>query len=155
MLSLSSRGFVNAIGGEVEAGRGLPRAVEAALACLGLAAASPILLIAAGLVAMTSPGPVLFRQQRVGLNGRPFTLLKLRTNDPANPELDVLGVTTVSGNQTLEKTTANALKILEFVERTDVPGAPVTVFTDSDVGNAAATSASSTTATALPFRRTA
>ena len=45
----------------------------------------------------------------------------------ASPELDVLGVTTVSGNQTLEKTTANALKILEFVERTDIPvhvGAP-------------------------------
>jgi pyrimidine-specific ribonucleoside hydrolase len=45
----------------------------------------------------------------------------------ASPELEVLGVTTVSGNQTLEKTTANALKILEFVERTDVPvhvGAP-------------------------------
>src|SRR5215218_8313777 len=75
MLSLSSRGFVNAAGGEVEAGRGLPRAVEATLACLGLAVASPILL----LVAATSPRPVLFRQQRVGLNGRPFTLLKLRT----------------------------------------------------------------------------
>jgi inosine-uridine nucleoside N-ribohydrolase len=45
----------------------------------------------------------------------------------ASPELEVLGITTVSGNQTLEKTTANALKILEFVERTDVPvhaGAP-------------------------------
>src|SRR5215210_14977 len=82
MLSLSSRGFVNAAAGdtgEVEAGRGLPRAVEAALACLGLAAASPVLLAAAGLVAATSPGPVLFRQQRVGLGGRPFTLLKLRT----------------------------------------------------------------------------
>src|SRR5688500_15808203 len=79
MLSLSSRGFVNAVGREVEAGRGLPRAVEAALACLGLAVASPVLLLAAGLVAATSPGPILFRQQRVGLNGRPFTLLKLRT----------------------------------------------------------------------------
>jgi lipopolysaccharide/colanic/teichoic acid biosynthesis glycosyltransferase len=79
MLSLSSRGFVNAIGGELEAGRGLPRAVEACLAGLGLAVASPLFLIAAGLVAATSPGPVLFRQQRVGLNGQPFTLLKLRT----------------------------------------------------------------------------
>jgi len=77
MLSLSSRGFVNAVGGEAEAG--LPRAVEAGLACLGLAVASPVLLMAAGLVAATSPGPVLFKQQRVGLNGRPFTLLKLRT----------------------------------------------------------------------------
>ena len=39
----------------------------------------------------------------------------------ASPELEVLGVTSVSGNQTLEKTTTNALKILEFVERTDIP----------------------------------
>jgi inosine-uridine nucleoside N-ribohydrolase len=39
----------------------------------------------------------------------------------ASPELELLGVTTVSGNQTLEKTTANALKILEFVDRTDIP----------------------------------
>jgi inosine-uridine nucleoside N-ribohydrolase len=39
----------------------------------------------------------------------------------ASPELDVLGVTSVSGNQTLEKTTANALKILEFIDRIDVP----------------------------------
>jgi len=36
----------------------------------------------------------------------------------ASPEVEVLGVTSVSGNQTLEKTTTNALKILEFVERT-------------------------------------
>ncbi|HWM90804.1 MAG TPA: sugar transferase [Thermoanaerobaculia bacterium] len=58
---------------------GLPRVAEATLALLGLAAASPVLLVAAGLVAATSPGPILFRQQRVGLGGRPFTLLKLRT----------------------------------------------------------------------------
>jgi inosine-uridine nucleoside N-ribohydrolase len=39
----------------------------------------------------------------------------------ASPEVELLGVTTVAGNQTLAKTTANALKILEFVARTDVP----------------------------------
>ncbi|HEY7398924.1 MAG TPA: nucleoside hydrolase [Gaiellaceae bacterium] len=39
----------------------------------------------------------------------------------ASPELDLLGVTTVSGNQTLDKTTANALRLLEFAGRTDVP----------------------------------
>lgn len=39
----------------------------------------------------------------------------------ASPEVELLGVTTVSGNQTLAKTTQNALKILEFVQRTDVP----------------------------------
>jgi inosine-uridine nucleoside N-ribohydrolase len=39
----------------------------------------------------------------------------------ASPEVDVRGVTTVAGNQTLEKTTANALRVLEFVGRGDVP----------------------------------
>src|SRR5687767_15411874 len=39
----------------------------------------------------------------------------------ASPEVELLGVTTVSGNQTLEKTTANALRVLEFVGRGDVP----------------------------------
>src|ERR671921_567355 len=39
----------------------------------------------------------------------------------ASPELELLGVTTVAGNQTLEKTTANAIRLLEFAGRTDVP----------------------------------
>jgi inosine-uridine nucleoside N-ribohydrolase len=38
----------------------------------------------------------------------------------ASPELELRGVTTVAGNQTLEKTTANAIRVLEFVGRTDV-----------------------------------
>jgi inosine-uridine nucleoside N-ribohydrolase len=39
----------------------------------------------------------------------------------ASPEVELAAVTTVHGNQTLEKTTANALKLLEFVGRTEVP----------------------------------
>jgi inosine-uridine nucleoside N-ribohydrolase len=39
----------------------------------------------------------------------------------ASPELDVLGVTTVHGNQTLAKTTANALRVLEFAGFGEVP----------------------------------
>jgi inosine-uridine nucleoside N-ribohydrolase len=45
----------------------------------------------------------------------------------ASPELQLLGVTTVSGNQTLEKTTANAIRVLDHVGRDDIPvaaGAP-------------------------------
>src|SRR5438874_4765953 len=44
-----------------------------------------------------------------------------------SPELELVGVTTVSGNQTLEKTTANAIRVLDHLGRTDVPvaaGAP-------------------------------
>jgi exopolysaccharide biosynthesis polyprenyl glycosylphosphotransferase len=37
------------------------------------------LVVVALLIKVTSPGPVLFRQQRSGLNGRPFTLYKFRT----------------------------------------------------------------------------
>ena len=39
----------------------------------------------------------------------------------ASPELELRGVTTVAGNQTLEKTTANALRVLEFAGHGDVP----------------------------------
>jgi inosine-uridine nucleoside N-ribohydrolase len=39
----------------------------------------------------------------------------------ASPELQLLGVTTVAGNQTLEKTTANAIRVLEFAGRAEVP----------------------------------
>ncbi len=45
----------------------------------------------------------------------------------ASEEVELLGVTTVHGNQTLEKTTTNALKVLELAGRSDVPvaaGAP-------------------------------
>jgi inosine-uridine nucleoside N-ribohydrolase len=38
----------------------------------------------------------------------------------ASPEIELLGITTVAGNQTLPKTTANALRILEFAGRDDV-----------------------------------
>jgi inosine-uridine nucleoside N-ribohydrolase len=39
----------------------------------------------------------------------------------ASPELELLGVTTVAGNQTLDKTTANAIRLLEFAGRTEIP----------------------------------
>ena len=37
------------------------------------------MLIVAVLIRLTSPGPVLFRQQRAGLNGKPFVMLKFRS----------------------------------------------------------------------------
>lgn len=39
----------------------------------------------------------------------------------ASPEIDLVGVTTVHGNQTLDKTTDNALRVLAFAGREDVP----------------------------------
>ncbi|MFF2451832.1 sugar transferase [Isoptericola sp. NPDC058082] len=57
----------------------LKRAFDVVVAGLGLAVVTVPLLLIAALVRLTSPGPALFRQERVGLNGEPFTLYKLRT----------------------------------------------------------------------------
>lgn len=67
------------MGGETGASRGLPRWFDLISSVAGLAAASPVMLLAALAVKVTSPGPVFFRQTRVGRGGRPFNLLKFRT----------------------------------------------------------------------------
>jgi exopolysaccharide biosynthesis polyprenyl glycosylphosphotransferase len=49
------------------------------LAALLLLPALPLVALAGLAVRLTSPGPILFRQTRAGMNGRPFVILKLRT----------------------------------------------------------------------------
>lgn len=55
------------------------RVLDVIAAGLALVLLSPLLLIAALLVRFTSPGPVLFRQQRVGEGGRVFMMYKFRS----------------------------------------------------------------------------
>jgi lipopolysaccharide/colanic/teichoic acid biosynthesis glycosyltransferase len=57
----------------------LNRALDAAVAALGLAVASPLLAAAAVAIRLEDGGPVLYRQTRVGRDGVDFELLKLRT----------------------------------------------------------------------------
>lgn len=58
---------------------GLPRQIEAAIALVGLVIVTPLIALAAIAIAVTSRGPVIFRQKRMGRKGRPFTMYKLRT----------------------------------------------------------------------------
>jgi exopolysaccharide biosynthesis polyprenyl glycosylphosphotransferase len=58
---------------------GIKRVFDVAVAGLGTVVLSPILAGLALAVKLTSPGPVLYRQTRVGHRGRPFTMLKFRT----------------------------------------------------------------------------
>jgi lipopolysaccharide/colanic/teichoic acid biosynthesis glycosyltransferase len=53
--------------------------MEIAIAIVALALTWPIMLIVALWIRLDSPGPALFRQTRVGLNGRHFTFYKFRT----------------------------------------------------------------------------
>jgi exopolysaccharide biosynthesis polyprenyl glycosylphosphotransferase len=57
----------------------IKRGLDLAVAVPLLALSAPILLVAALAVKLQDGGPVLFRQARVGRNGRTFTLLKFRT----------------------------------------------------------------------------
>ncbi|MDB5308457.1 MAG: wcaJ [Gemmataceae bacterium] len=55
------------------------RAMDVVLALVGIVVIAPLLAAIAGLVKLTSPGPVLYRQERCGLNGRTFMMLKFRS----------------------------------------------------------------------------
>lgn len=58
---------------------GIPRPIEAAVSLIGLVGAAPLLALSAAAIAATSPGPVIFRQERMGRRGQTFVLYKLRT----------------------------------------------------------------------------
>jgi exopolysaccharide biosynthesis polyprenyl glycosylphosphotransferase len=58
---------------------GLKRLMDRVLAAIALVLLAPMLLGIGFLVRRNSPGPALFRQTRVGRDGRPFTMVKFRT----------------------------------------------------------------------------
>jgi Undecaprenyl-phosphate glucose phosphotransferase len=57
----------------------LKRTFDLVVGAAALLVAAPAMALIAVAVKLTSPGPVLLRQQRMGLDGRPFTMLKFRT----------------------------------------------------------------------------
>lgn len=65
------------------------RAFDIVCAALGLLVLSPVLLLCALLVGLTSPGGVLFRQERVGKDGVPFTIYKFRSMRKDNAGLKI------------------------------------------------------------------
>jgi undecaprenyl phosphate N,N'-diacetylbacillosamine 1-phosphate transferase len=65
----------------------MSRVRDLPIALIFLVALSPILLVCALAVRRSSPGPILFRQRRLGIQGRPFHLLKFRSMIHNAPDL--------------------------------------------------------------------
>lgn len=61
------------------------RTVDVIGSLCGLILSSPIMLLAAILVKSSSPGPIIFKQERVGLHNKPFQMYKFRTMELQKP----------------------------------------------------------------------
>jgi sugar transferase (PEP-CTERM system associated) len=64
---------------KTRASMAVKRVFDVSLSLVGIIVSLPVMALVALAVKATSPGPVLYRQERVGLNGHIFTVLKVRT----------------------------------------------------------------------------
>ncbi|WP_322906591.1 undecaprenyl-phosphate glucose phosphotransferase [Paenibacillus campi] len=64
---------------DIAANRIFKRTFDIAFSLVAIAITSPLMLIVAIGVKLTSPGPIIFKQERVGLNRRPFMMFKFRS----------------------------------------------------------------------------
>src|SRR5262249_39043276 len=55
------------------------RAFDVLFAAVALLLAAPVMLVTSALIKLSSPGPVFYRQERMGMDGRTFEILKFRT----------------------------------------------------------------------------
>ncbi len=77
--SLTPSDAVEGIAKDAAAARVLHRGLDIAVASLLLVLTAPLMLLTALMVWLDSAGPLIYRQERVGLDGRPFVILKFRS----------------------------------------------------------------------------
>jgi len=94
----------------------MPRAFDILAATVALIVLAPVLLVAAIAIKLGSTGPIVYRQGRVGKDGREFELLKLRTMVQGS---DPVGVGTVVGRDDPRVTAAG-----RFLRRTSLDEIP-------------------------------
>jgi exopolysaccharide biosynthesis polyprenyl glycosylphosphotransferase len=102
------------------------RAFDVLSSTFALVVFSPLLLATAVAVKLESPGPVFFRQTRVGLNGRPFRMFKFRSMhvDAEERLASLLAQNEASGPVFKMKNDPRVTRVGRFIRRTSIDELP-------------------------------
>lgn len=102
------------------------RAIDIIGALVGLIMLSPILFIVAILIKLESPGPIIFSQKRVGLNGVEFSMYKFRSMVANAEELkaNLMSKNEMSGPMFKIKNDPRVTKIGRFIRKTSIDELP-------------------------------
>ena len=92
------------------------RVVDVVVALVGLVVSSPVMLISAIAIGCTSRGPIIFKQERIGLHNKPFQMYKFRTMKVQKPSSEEKEWTT--------KDDPRVTKVGKFLRRTSVDELP-------------------------------
>jgi lipopolysaccharide/colanic/teichoic acid biosynthesis glycosyltransferase len=92
------------------------RAVDIVVSSLALLLAAPVLAVAALAVRLESPGPIVYRQARAGLNGHEFEVLKLRTM--------VDGAEHIGAGLAINQNDSRITRVGAFLRRTSIDELP-------------------------------
>ena len=97
--------------------RTLKRSVDILGACVGLLLSAPVIGVFGTLVRLESPGAVFFGQERIGRNGKPFKMYKIRTMRPTACEADHMHQSTLREDPRL-------LRVGKFMRRWNLDEVP-------------------------------
>ena len=86
------------------------------IAIIAIIITSPIMIITAIAIKLTSPGPIIFKQERIGYKGRPFYMYKFRSMRVQNPSEEMSGWTT--------KDDPRKTKVGNFIRKTSIDELP-------------------------------
>lgn len=94
----------------------IKRMMDILVSLVGLVVSLPIMLAAAIAIKCTSRGPVIFKQERIGLHNKPFRMYKFRTMEVQKPSQEEKGWTT--------KDDPRVTKVGKFLRRTSIDELP-------------------------------
>lgn len=92
------------------------RVMDILVALVGVVVSLPIMVFAAIAVKCTSRGPIIFKQERIGLHNKPFRMYKFRTMEVQKPSQEAKGWT--------KKNDPRVTKVGKFLRRTSIDELP-------------------------------